>query len=237
MNKQQFPPFEPVKIADGFWTLEQNGVRCYLFEGDDMALLVDAGFGGDLKSVCETLTDKPIQLLITHADGDHMGAAGQFGPYYMHPSEFSYYEMRNGKQPDAVPLWEGETIDIGKFCFEIVFIPGHTPGSIALLEKQKRFILTGDTVGSTPIYMFNSGRNLPAYLASIKKLKEIQGSFDLIWPAHGKRPLEKDILKELCTLAGDITTGKWPAPQPAPAHMPENVKVYGNGKAAFYLAK
>ena len=72
MNKQQLPPYEPVKIDEKFWAIEQNGVRCYLFEGEDMALLVDAGFGGDLKTVCEKLTDKPIQLLITHADGDHM---------------------------------------------------------------------------------------------------------------------------------------------------------------------
>ena len=237
MTKQQFPPFEPVQIAPGFWAIEQGGVRCYLFEGEDMALLVDAGFGGDLKTVCEKLTDKPIQLLITHADGDHMGAAGQFGPYYMHPSEFSYYDTRNGRQPDAVALWEGDVIDIGGWKFEIVFIPGHTPGSIALLEKEKRFILTGDTVANVPIYMFGSGRNLPAYLASIKKLKDIQDSFDLIWPAHGKAPLDKAILKDLCVLAGEITTGKWPRPQPAPAHMPEDVKVYGNGKVSFYLKK
>lgn len=53
MPKQQFPPYEPVKISEKFWAIEQGGVRCYLFEGDDMALLVDAGFGGDLKTVCE----------------------------------------------------------------------------------------------------------------------------------------------------------------------------------------
>ena len=237
MTKQQFPPYEPVKISENFWAIEQGGVRCYLFEGDDMALLVDAGFGGDLKSVCEKLTDKPIQLLITHADGDHMGAAGQFGPYYMHPSEFSYYHTRNGKQPDAIAIWEGEKIDLGNFCFEIVFIPGHTPGSIALLERNQRFILTGDTVGNVPVYMFGTGRNMPAYLASIKKLKEIQDSFDEIWPAHGKRPLPKAILKDLCQLAGEITTGTWPAPQPAPAHMPENVKTYGQNGVAFVMEK
>jgi len=202
-----------------------------------MALLIDAGFGGDLKSVCEKLTDKPIQLLITHAEGDHMGAAWQFGPYYMHPAEYSYYEMRNDKQPDAVPVWEGEKIDIGSYCFEIIHIPGHTPGSIALLEREKRFIITGDTVANVPVYMFNSGRNLPAYLASIKKLKEMQHLFSEIWPSHGKRPLPTAVLKELCTLAGEITTGRWPRPQPAPAHMPENVKIYGKGNAAFFLEK
>ena len=46
MTKQQFPPFEPVKIDEKFWAIEQGGVRYYLFEGEDMALLVDAGFGG-----------------------------------------------------------------------------------------------------------------------------------------------------------------------------------------------
>jgi len=118
-----------------------------------------------------------------------------------------------------------------------VFIPGHTPGSIALLERNQRFILTGDTVGNVPVYMFGTGRNLPAYLASIKKLKEIQDSFDEIWPAHGKRPLPKAILKDLCQLAGEITTGKWPASQSAPAHMPENVKIYGQNGVAFFLEK
>lgn len=237
MNKQQLPPYEPVKIDEKFWAIEQNGVRCYLFEGEDMALLVDAGFGGDLKTVCEKLTDKPIQLLITHADGDHMGAAAQFGPYYMHPAEYSYYHIRNGKQPDAIPLWEGDKIDIGSFCFEIVLIPGHTPGSIALLEREKRFILTGDTVGKVPVYMFGTGRNLPAYLATIGKLTDLVPAFDTIWPAHGKRPLAPDILDSLRLLAAEILADKWPAPQPTAPHMPESVKVYSDHGVAFFLEK
>ena len=49
--------------------------------------------------------------------------------------------------------------------------------------------------------------------------------------------MEKGILKELRSLAEEITGGNWPAPQPAPAHMPENVKIYGNGKVGFFLAK
>ena len=237
MTKQQFPPFEAIKIDEKFWTIEQSGVRCYLFEGDDMALLVDAGFGGDLKSVCEKLTDKPIQLILTHADGDHIGAAWQFGPVMMHPAEFSYYRMRHGKMPDVIPVWEGETIDIGPYCFEIILISGHTPGSIALLERNQRFIITGDTVGNVPVYMFSAGRNLPAYLASIKKLKEMQDSFDEIWPAHGNRPLDKTILKNLCLLAGEICHGKWPQPQPAEPHMPDTVKIYAKNGVAFYLEK
>ena len=234
----QFPPFVPAEYAENFWIIEQGGVRCFLFEGEDMALLVDAGFGGDLKSVCEKLTDKPIQLILTHADGDHTGAHRQFGPVMMHPAEFSYFETRNGSMPQAIPVWEGETIDIGTFCFEVVLISGQTPGSIALLEREKRFIITGDTVGNVPVFMFGQGRNLPAYLAAIRKLKSMADAFDVIHPSHGKGPLTKEVLTKLCLLAADILAGKWPQPrQPDMTHLPESVKVYGRDGVGFLMEK
>ncbi len=231
----KFPPFTTEKVNDSFYVISQQGVRCFLFVGDDMALLVDAGFGGDLKAVCESITDKPVHLILTHADGDHRGAEKQFGLFMMHPAEFSYYKMRRGRDPAAIPVWEDDVIDIGTYRFEVVLISGHTPGSIALLERDKRFIITGDTVGTEAVYMFGDGRNLPAYLAAVKKLKSMADEFDVIFASHGRINPPKEILKELCQLAGEIVNGKRPSPRPAPAHMPENVKIYGKGNAAFFL--
>ncbi|MBQ3009207.1 MAG: MBL fold metallo-hydrolase [Oscillospiraceae bacterium] len=233
----QYPPYATEKISEHFWVIHQQGVRCFLFEGEDMALLVDAGFGGKLKEECEKLTDKPIHLILTHADGDHTGAAAQFGPVMMHPAEFAYCEMRSGKAVNAIPVWEDDVIDIGTFRFEIILISGHTPGSIALLEREKRFIITGDTVGTEPVYMFNTGRNMPAYLAAVRKLKGMSEDFDVIYASHGKINPPKDILRQLCVLAGEITNGKYPPAKPAPAHMPETVKIYAKGDAAFYCEK
>ena len=234
MNNQ-FPAYAPVKIAEKFWSIEQGGVRCYLFEGDETALLIDAGFGGDLKSVCETLTDKPIQLLITHADGDHIGAAEQFGSFYMHTAEESYYRQRHSKNPDYITLERGFVMDIGSFRFEIIHIPGHTPGSIALLERKKRFIITGDTVGNVPIYMFGSGRDIDAYLETVKKLSAMADSFDLIYPSHGTLPQEPEILHNLIALATDVVSGNPPQPTDAPAHLPPSVKVYSGYGVSFLL--
>ena len=44
-------------------------------------------------------------------------------------------------------------------------------------------------------------------------------------------------LVDIEILADEICNGEWPEPQEAPAHMPETVKTYAKGRAAFYLEK
>ena len=75
----------------------------YLVEGADKAVLIDTGVGvGDLKTVVESLTAKPLIVLITHGHVDHaMGAAG-FEDVRMSPldegvyGEHSSFEGRKG---------------------------------------------------------------------------------------------------------------------------------------------
>ena len=33
-------------------------------------------------------------------------------------------------EPELLPLWEGDVIDLGYWKFEVILTPGHTPGSI-----------------------------------------------------------------------------------------------------------
>ena len=89
MNESPYRSFSP---APGFHVVEEGGnmvVRMFLFEGEDEALLVDAGFGGvDLKVFCATLTEKPVRrVVLTHADPDHTGCCAQFDAVLMHPAE------------------------------------------------------------------------------------------------------------------------------------------------------
>lgn len=47
--------FVVFQVDDKFWVIEQNGVRCFLFEGDEYSLLVDSAYEGDLRGVCRSL--------------------------------------------------------------------------------------------------------------------------------------------------------------------------------------
>jgi glyoxylase-like metal-dependent hydrolase (beta-lactamase superfamily II) len=77
----------------------------------------------------------------------------------MHPAEYAhYYEKPDTCGIEARPLWEGDIIDLGVRKFEVILIPGHTAGSIALLDRENRLIITGDTISAGPIFMFGKDR-------------------------------------------------------------------------------
>jgi len=52
--------FTTQKIAENLWALDQKGVRSFFLVGQDNAVLVDTCFGGDILSVCRTLTCRPF---------------------------------------------------------------------------------------------------------------------------------------------------------------------------------
>ena len=227
-------PLEAIKIDENSYRIEDNGVRSLLFIGAERSLLVDAGFGnaGSLKAVVDTLTDKPITLVISHADGDHLGNAHEFECAYMHPSEMSHFKQsQNGDMP-VKPLREGEIIDLGGCVFEVLLIPGHTPGSIALLNREKRFIITGDTISAGPVFMFGETRSFDAYLDSILRLIELREAFDMIYPSHGTFPLDASILDKTLTatrkmIVGELTGAEPEFPLPAKVYLFDGVGFFG----------
>jgi len=223
------------KLDQGFWCIFDTMVRCFLFEGPEQAILVDTGLGGDLLAFCRTLTNKPIQLVLTHCDRDHVGAIAQFDAPMMHPAEYALYAYRGFSTTGLQPLWDGQILDIGTFRFEVIHIPGHTPGGIALLETEKRFLLTGDSAQSGAIYMFDEGRDLSALLASIRRLQSIRSRFDTIYGSHGDQTNTPEILDQLECLISDILHGRLPDPVPAPPHLSSQVRCYQKGKAQLLL--
>ena len=79
---------------------------------------------------------------------------------------------------------DGEFLHLGEFEFEVIHTPGHSPGHIALFDKNKKIILPGDLLGKAPAWYTPSSGGLVGYLASLKKLESTNAVIAL--PGHGR---------------------------------------------------
>lgn len=235
MPEMMLPPPEAIKIDENTYRIEQGFVRFFLFIGGESALLLDAGFGGEksLKELIGTLTDKPVRLVLTHTDPDHIGYLSEFDAAYLLPEEIPVLEaMPGGVKSELRILSEGDVIDIGGRSFEVLKVPGHTPGSLALLDRAGRILITGDLVSTLPIFLFGPGRDFDAYVATMERLSGMESEFDLIYPSHGIFPLTPDYIDKLIAAAKKLRAGELPPLDPP---MPIPAKMYMDGDVGFYI--
>jgi len=227
-------PYTPTQIDKNSWQILNKDVRIFLFQGTKKSMVVDTGHDDeDVRAIAEGITDKPVMLVNTHADPDHIGGNGSFDEAYMHPSEFSSYKAGAKYSCEARPLWEGDIIDIGGRMFEIILIPGHTPGSIALLDRENRILLPGDSVASDhPVFMFGEARNIPAYILSLKKLEAMSGDYDTLYPSHGMFPIGKEAVTVQRVAAEQLLAGNL---EPREHNMGVPAQLYVHGSGMFLM--
>jgi len=78
---------------------------------------------------------------------------------------------------------EGDQLVLGTHVFEVVHTPGHSPGHIALFERDEGLLLPGDMVGAIPAWYTPASGGLMGYLASLDKL--VTAEAECMLPAHG----------------------------------------------------
>lgn len=218
---------EIIPINENSWRIEDRGVRCFLLTGSEKALLIDSGRElHTARDIAESLTDLPVMLLNTHADGDHTGSNEQFESFYMHPDEEAHFR-RGGRGGTIIPVREGDILDLGGRELRIIDLPGHTPGSIAVLDVGNRVLISGDPVQEHGrIFMFGAHRNMENYIRSLEHLETFTAEFDEIWPSHADIPISPALIRKLHDGARDVLDGKV-------AGSP--VEVHGNQVIAYDL--
>jgi glyoxylase-like metal-dependent hydrolase (beta-lactamase superfamily II) len=93
-------------------------------------------------------------------------------------------------------LEDGDTIEIGDSSLQVLHVPGHSKGSIALYDKIGKFILTGDalfagSIGRTDL----PGGSMTQLLTSIKEKILTLPEDTIVYPGHGDPTTVGDEIK------------------------------------------
>lgn len=184
----------------------------YLLEGDQRAILLDAGTKiPGLKKIVESITDKPVTLIATHVHPDHTGSAvNEFPEIYINAADTVNIDRCMPGYPGKVLyLKDGEVWDLGGRSVEVVFTPGHTPGSTTFVDKAAGYGFSGDAFGSGNLLLTTDFSTL---IATCRKMAAKMESYGLrqLYPGHyyGKNAETLQRLKDLVTLSQDVLSGK-----------------------------
>ncbi|MBI1261660.1 MAG: MBL fold metallo-hydrolase [Rhizobiales bacterium] len=70
-------------------------------------------------------------------------------------------------------VMEGDVVDLGNRHFEVLHLPGHSPGSMGLWEAATATLFSGDAIYDGPLLDEIEGADIPAYLHTMKRLREL----------------------------------------------------------------
>ncbi|MBI2176945.1 MAG: MBL fold metallo-hydrolase [Candidatus Tectomicrobia bacterium] len=192
------------EFAPGSYQIVEGGrYHMFLFLGRDRAVAMDGGVGvGNLRKLHESITDLPIDFILTHTHWDHLGGAHQWAKLGVHPkgkdqlakdhaARAQGWAKQWGKpfpagfdpasftiRPSTFgwTLQEGGTFDLGGRRFRVFDTPGHSPDSISLLDEREGVLVTGDLVKPLDcLYLQVPTAILPDYAPSLRKLEKIAG--------------------------------------------------------------
>ena len=70
-------------------------------------------------------------------------------------------------------LDDGDVIDLGDRAFEVLHLPGHSPGSIGLWDAASGTLFSGDAVYDGPLLDEIGGSDIDDYVATMERLREL----------------------------------------------------------------
>lgn len=214
-----------MEIVKGIYQVEGlRGSNAYLVEDMGKLILIDTGTPGNEKKITEEiqktghkLTDVST-IVLTHWHVDHVGSLKKMkeltnAKVAVHKADADFVA---GKKPQPksdnllirlyLAVVKAKPVDVDLILKDgdkvgrliVIHTPGHSEGSIALLDSERKVLFVGDTLVTK-----NGAIKLPPLIldqakerTSIEKLSTL--NFDILLSGHGN-PITNDASNELKT--------------------------------------
>lgn len=162
--------------------------------------------GGETEKLIATALKHNVEIekvILTHGHLDHVGGTVAIAAHYDVPvigphvgDKFWLDALMQQSQmfgfPPAKPFtpqtWlnDNDTITLGSLTLEVLHCPGHTPGHVALVERNSNKVIVGDIIfaGSIGRTDFPQGNHQQLIDSITQKIMVLPGDMT-IYPGHG----------------------------------------------------
>ncbi len=232
-TQEQTRPASVRQIAPGVRLVRVGapfGSHVYLIDSPDGPIAFDAGIKGTGMEILAAAGGRVERVILSHSHVDHRGGARELGaPIYCHHDELADAEGDGGRRYSDLSLIQNDqvremlpplhdafdggpvpitgTITDGEQIagFDVIHIPGHAPGQIALFREADRLLLAADAVYTLDVETGQHGSarvphpfsNWDTELAreSIRLLIPLQAAS--VWTGHAQPLTDEDIAGQL----------------------------------------
>ncbi len=164
-------------------------------------ILIDPGDAEKkIRHVLKKHSLDPSIIVNTHGHIDHIGCDDAFGvPVYVHKQDLPLLRQPElnlsnllsdgfSVHAEIIAVEEGARISAAGLTLEVLHVPGHTPGGMALVlaDGDSRILFTGDSLFNMSIGRSDfPGGNAGLLVSSIRaKILSLPGN-TVIYPGHG----------------------------------------------------
>ena len=227
--------FETQKIEDCITCIKsvKTGEFMYLFEGTEKAILLDTGLGfGNIKEYVQGLTRLPYDVILSHGHHDHIGGSFLYESAYINPKdipvfkEYGDMKMRSRslkymadehnlskndfvptREIELLPINHGDLFELGGQTIEVIEAPGHTPGTLCFLLREKRILFSGDACNNCSYLFMRESLPIQEYQKTVRMLLDRGEEYDRVLLSHWRSEVPKSIIQDVYDCCTDIMEG------------------------------
>ena len=122
-------------------------ISTWIVGDDEEVIVIDPG--SDAAGLLEAVGDREVLAVIcTHGHAAHVAAALEVAerdeaPVALHPKDRSLWREAHPGEDADIPMEDGGAFEVADVRLEVIYAPGHTPGSVCLYCEDLGAVFTG----------------------------------------------------------------------------------------------